>query len=121
MMSEPLMRSDSAQTPTRPFPWFCPRCRRKEVRRTTIPYECQRLHNGQPITLVVPELAVPQCGNCGELDFDYVAEEQINRAYQAQIETLARGNEVNGTPSQTQTTSATPPSGRPHRLRSLSP
>src|SRR5439155_11202049 len=112
MMSEPLTRSDSAERPTRPFPWFCPRCRRKEVRRTTIPYECQRLYDGQPITVVVPELAVPKCGNCGELDFVYVAEEQINRAYQAQIEALARGNEVNGTSSQAQTTSATPPSTR---------
>jgi hypothetical protein len=84
MMSEPLNSAGPAQTPARPFPWHCPRCRQKEVRRTTIPYQCQRLYKGQAITLVLPDLAVPKCGNCGELVFDYEAEEQINRAYQMQ-------------------------------------
>lgn len=32
--------------PARPFPWHCPKCRRKEVRRVTIPYQCERLHEG---------------------------------------------------------------------------
>jgi hypothetical protein len=92
MMSESSTRRESAEGPARPFPWFCPRCRRKEVRRTTIPYQCQRLYKGQPITVVISDLAVPKCGNCGELDFDYVAEEQINRAYQAQTAALANGS-----------------------------
>jgi hypothetical protein len=50
-----------------------------------VPYQCQRFYQGQPITVVVAELAVPRCAHCGELDFDYEAEEQINRAYQEQI------------------------------------
>ena len=49
-----------------------------------MPYECQRLHNGKPITLVLAALAVPRCDNCGELVFDYDAEDQINRAYELQ-------------------------------------
>src|SRR5436309_8539234 len=68
----------------RPFPWRCPRCGRKEVRRATIPYQCQRFKNGRPLTVIISDLSVPQCGHCGELVFDYVAEEQINRACEAQ-------------------------------------
>src|SRR5262249_5954772 len=84
MIPEPLVSTELTETPERPFPWFCPRCRRKEVRRVTIPYQCQRRYQGQPITVVLSALAVPQCQNCGELVFDYIAEEQINRAFEAQ-------------------------------------
>jgi hypothetical protein len=90
MMPEPTTPMPPAEPRSRPFPWFCPRCRRKEVWRTTLPYECQRIYRGKPITIVIPALAVPRCGNCGELDFDYEAEEQINRAYTAQTEALSK-------------------------------
>jgi hypothetical protein len=42
------------------------------------------------MTVTVPELAVPRCGNCGELVFDSCAEEQINRAVQEQTQTKER-------------------------------
>jgi hypothetical protein len=51
------------------------------VRRASIAYECQRKHQGATITVSLPALAVPQCADCGELVFDYVAEAQINEAY----------------------------------------
>ncbi len=89
-MSEPLTSSGPAQKPARPFPWTCPKCRRKEVRRVTMPYECQRLYNGQPITVVLENFSVPRCNNCGELIFDYEAEEQIKRAYEAQTSRLSK-------------------------------
>jgi hypothetical protein len=85
-MSEQLIDTKPDRSAGRPFPWFCPRCRRKEVRRTTMPYDCQRSHNGEPVTVHVPALAVPRCGNCGELVFDYVAEEQIKEALQRLIQ-----------------------------------
>jgi hypothetical protein len=91
-MSEPLTQTEPAQTLGRPFPWFCPKCRRKEIQRVTIPYQCQRLYKGQPLTVVLDELAVPQCGHCGELVFDYEAEEQINRAYRAQTQASSNNN-----------------------------
>jgi hypothetical protein len=80
-MSEPLTTAATDGSAGLPFPWFCPRCRRKAVRRETIRYECSRSHNGQPLTVVVEYLKVPRCGHCGELVFDYDAEEQINRAF----------------------------------------
>jgi hypothetical protein len=90
MMSESTPVTESAQPPVRPFPWFCPRCRQKQVRRVTIPYECARVYNGQPITIVVEQLSVPRCDNCGELVFDYLAEEQINDAFRAQSSNAAK-------------------------------
>ena len=88
-MSEPMSSEGPAQTPARPFPWFCPKCRRKEVRRVKIPYQCERRHEGQLITVVVPNLSVPRCGHCGELIFDYEAEEQIKQAYETQQNVIA--------------------------------
>jgi hypothetical protein len=98
MMRETLASTQSAQPAERPFPWFCPRCRRQEVRRTTIHYQCQRLHEGRSLTLTLTDLVVPQCGHCGQLVFDYVAEEQLNRAYQEQVrQILANGEAVSNT------------------------
>ena len=31
--------------------------------------------------VIVPDLAVPKCASCGELVFDYLAEDQINTAF----------------------------------------
>jgi hypothetical protein len=64
-----------------------------------IPYRCERLHNGQPVTVVLAALAVPRCGHCGELVFDYAAEEQINQAFHEQTSALsANTSTMNGTP-----------------------
>ena len=82
MMSEELL--DGAAS-ARPFPWFCPKCRRKEVRRVTVPYQCELLHEGRPVAVILPNLGVPKCGNCGELVFDYEADDQINRAFAATV------------------------------------
>ncbi len=79
-MPEPLTSSGPAETRARPFPWFCPKCRRQEVRRETIPYQCQRLHDGRQIAVDLASFSVPRCGHCGELVFDYEAEEQLKQA-----------------------------------------
>jgi|HubBroStandDraft_4_1064222.scaffolds.fasta_scaffold480362_2 hypothetical protein len=90
-MSEPSTSFVPVHTQGRPFPWFCPNCRRQEVRRVTIPYQCQRFDNDQPITVVLAALEVPRCGNCGELVFTYDTEEQINHAYRAQTDARRNG------------------------------
>ena len=90
MTPKPLAAVERAPTAVRAFPWFCPRCRRKEIRRATISFQCQRLYERQPIAIVLANLAVPRCDNCGELVFDYEAEDQINRAYQAHLKRLKK-------------------------------
>ncbi len=64
----------------RPFPWFCPKCHKKEVRPATISYQTQRLHEGRLVAVHIPHLDVPKCSNCGELVFNYAADEQILEA-----------------------------------------
>jgi len=59
------------------------------VRLATIPYHAERLCDGQIIAVDIPELEVPSCANCGELVFNYTAEEQILRAVQAQTSASA--------------------------------
>jgi hypothetical protein len=94
-MPEANIPPKPVHTQGRPFPWFCANCRRKEVRLATIPYEFQRILDGKLITVVIPALDVPKCDNCGELDFTYETEEQINRAFEAQIAVQQNG-EHNG-------------------------
>jgi len=88
MMSEMLSTIDRPKE--RPFPWHCPKCRKKDVWRDTIRYECQRMSGGQLVDVVIPDLAVPRCHSCGELVFDYEAEQQIN------ARTAAVGNRGGG-------------------------
>jgi hypothetical protein len=64
----------------------------------TMPYQCERLHKGRPITISLTNLSVPQCGHCGELVFDYEAEEQIHRACKTQA------SELSSAPSEAPTT-----------------
>ena len=68
----------------RPYPWVCPRCRKKEVRPATISYQTERLHDGRLIAVDLPNLDIPKCANCGELVFNYAADEQILAAVKAQ-------------------------------------
>jgi len=73
----------------RPLPWICPRCRKKEVRLATISYRTERLYEGRPVAVDIPDLNVPKCANCGELVFNYAADEQILVAVKAQAAALS--------------------------------
>jgi hypothetical protein len=37
------------------------------------------------VAVEVPNLAVPRCSNCGEVVFDYAADEQIRAAFRTQF------------------------------------
>src|ERR1700719_4646791 len=91
-----LLTANTDRPAGRPFPWYCPRCRHKAVWRVTIPYQCERLHNGRPLQVVIPQFNVPRCGHCGELVFDYDAEEQINQVLQRQLTAEPESDGVNG-------------------------
>lgn len=78
--------SNETRPAEKPFPWRCPKCRQPTVNRVTMPYCCQRTHNGCVVTVEVPNLAVPRCSNCGEVVFDYAADEQIRAAFRGQFD-----------------------------------
>lgn len=84
-MSEQLTSTEPQRT-EKPFPWRCPKCRQPAVNRVTMPYHCQRKLNGRFVKVKIPNLAVPCCSNCGEVVFDYVADEQIRAAFQTQLD-----------------------------------
>jgi hypothetical protein len=92
-MGNPAMvETETIGTPSaagRPFPWVCPKCRKKEVRLATICYRMERLHEGRLVAVEIPDLRVPKCANCGELVFNYTADEQILAAVKAQAAALA--------------------------------
>jgi hypothetical protein len=69
----------------KPFPWRCPKCGQLSVTRVTIPYRCQRKLDSSVVTVEVPNLSVPRCSNCGELVFDYPADEQIRAALRTRL------------------------------------
>jgi len=77
-MSDANHASNGTEQLERPFPWPCPRCGKKEVRRTVLPYEFEEEYQGRTVHLVIPDFAVPLCEACGEWLFDYTAEAQIN-------------------------------------------
>lgn len=88
MMSEQHALTAEVRTGPRPFPWHCPKCRKKEVRPALVSYRCDMTHDGQLHTVEVPQLSVPRCGNCGELVFNDDAEAQIRRALRTQLRLL---------------------------------
>ena len=77
--------SPEKQPAEKPFPWRCPKCCQPTVTRVTMPYRCQCTHNGRVVTVEAPNLAVPRCSNCGEVVFDYAADEQIRAAFRTQF------------------------------------
>jgi hypothetical protein len=95
-MSEQVL-SIEKQPAEKPFPWRCPKCRQLTVTRVSMPYSCQRTHDGRVVTVEVPNLTVPRCSNCGEVVFDYPADEQIGTAFRTQfgpVESAIKDDEV---------------------------
>jgi hypothetical protein len=82
-MPEP-QANGTQQSAGRAFPWICPRCRKKEVRPAKVPYQTERLYDGRLVAVDIPALLVPKCTNCGELVFNYAADEQILDAVKTQ-------------------------------------
>jgi hypothetical protein len=101
--------SPEKQSAEKPFPWRCPKCRQLTVTRVTMPYLCQRTYDGRVLTVEVPNLAVPHCSNCGEVVFDYAADEQIRAAFRKlSMDNHVRACYTNGESDPSQEVSATP-------------
>src|SRR5208283_1742546 len=73
----------------KPFPWRCPKCRKKVVWREAIPYRVKIKHDNQLHSIEIPQLLIPRCKECGELLFDNEADEQICQALRAHLGLLS--------------------------------
>ena len=89
MMSEQSKQQDNGNPKSRPFPWRCPECGKKEVRSATVAHTSQIKHDGRLYSVEVPKLRVPRCEACGELMFDNAADEQIAQALREQLGLLS--------------------------------
>ena len=79
----------SSHLESRAFPWKCPECGKKEVRRSAVHHVSEIRHDGRVYTVEVRRLRVPKCRACGELVFDNVADEQIAAALRQQLGLLS--------------------------------
>lgn len=81
------------------FPWPCPKCRQPTVTRVMMPYGCRRKCGGRIVMVEIPNLAVPRCSECGEVVFDYTADEQIRAAFRTHYKGAIVSSILSSTPS----------------------
>ena len=89
MTSEHSKQSDTKNPKSRPFPWRCPECGKKQVRPASVSHTSEIKHDGRLYLVEVPKLRVPRCEACGELVFDNEADEQIAQALREQLGLLS--------------------------------
>lgn len=73
------------RTVDRPFPWRCGNCGQEHVDRVSTPYTTTIHYDGRAYEVVVPDLQLPICANCGEVVFDNHTGHQINRVLRQQL------------------------------------
>jgi hypothetical protein len=71
------------------FPLPCPECGKVAVQRATIAYDAEVKHDGRLHTFPIPELHVTKCGECGEVLFDSVTDDQISAALRTHLGLLS--------------------------------
>lgn len=49
----------------KPFPWKCPECREKTVRKVSAEYVDKLEHDGREYEIKIPSLEIPCCERCG--------------------------------------------------------
>jgi putative zinc finger/helix-turn-helix YgiT family protein len=72
----------------RPFPWRCSNCHKEEVYPATIPYAADIKHDGRLHHIEVHELKIPKCKTCGEVVFNYEADDQMLQALRSHLRLL---------------------------------
>ena len=87
------MTNDSQDRPQRgmkskPFPWRCVECGKREVVPAKIPYTAEIKHDGTLYAIEISELEIPVCAVCGEKVFSNDVDEQITQALRAHLKLL---------------------------------
>lgn len=78
------MSNENDSRKIRPFPWKCGRCRQREIYPTEREYTTEIVHDGCTYCVTLPSLRRFRCRNCGEVDLDDEANEQITQAFRRQ-------------------------------------
>src|SRR5690348_9312921 len=85
MTPEASAEALTARPAGRSFPWPCAHCGKKTVWPAAIHYREALWYGGRPYVVDLPQLNIPRCGKCGELVFDYWAEEQIEQVLRVRV------------------------------------
>jgi|SRR5579884_3531231 len=75
------MSKDVELPRSRPFPWMCAHCGKREIYPAEVEYTTEIVHDGRPYEVTIPALRTHQCRNCKELVFDADANRQITEAF----------------------------------------
>jgi putative zinc finger/helix-turn-helix YgiT family protein len=74
---------------SKPFPWCCPHCGKKEVQPLATDYEVQVKHDGRLYNLLIEMFLIPTCRHCGERLFSVAEDERICDALRQKLNLLA--------------------------------
>lgn len=73
----------------RAFSTKCEKCRQRAVALARMSYTTQMDHDGRKYTVAIPDLLVPQCGNCGTIVLDEEANCRISAAFRQEAGLLS--------------------------------
>jgi putative zinc finger/helix-turn-helix YgiT family protein len=74
---------------SKPFPWRCPRCGKKEIYPLATDYETEVKHDGRLHKLLIKKFSVPTCRHCGEKLFSHEEDEQLSQALRRKLNLLS--------------------------------
>jgi len=84
MINDPTITDEQSK----PYPWRCPNCAKKEARPAVVPYKVQVKHDGRLHEVEVPALKCAKCETCGEIVFNVGTDEQVMLALRQKLRLL---------------------------------
>lgn len=75
--------------PDRPYPWTCGNCAQKRVQPVVQDYSTQFKHDGKLHELVIHNLPIPTCENCGTKQFSLEQNDRITQALREKVGLLS--------------------------------
>ena len=71
--------------PEKTYPWTCGNCGQKKVEPILEDYKTQFKHDGKIHDLIIPNLEVPTCQNCGQRSFSLSQGDRITQALREKV------------------------------------
>lgn len=83
------MKRNMATLQIKPFPWKCPRCRKRTVRPSIQPFSHDMEHDGRTYSIHIPDLEMPSCSDCGVIIRDDLSNARICAALRQAVGLLS--------------------------------
>ncbi len=83
------MKHEAAESVrSRPFPWYCPKCRQAAVYPERMLFQTEVRHDGRTYPLEIPDLEVPRCRSCGKEVISHAVDDAVLRALRSHLHLL---------------------------------